>query len=699
MADTVRFIFGIHNHQPVGNFDWVFREAWEKAYRPFVEIAERHPAVALTFHFSGPILEWLEANEPSFLDRISRLAQRGNVEIFSGGFYEPVLAVIPDRDKIGQIEKLNRYVRERFNYIAEGLWLTERVWEPHLAKPIHETGIKYVTVDDFHFLSAGLTQDELTGYFITEEQNAPLGVFPISQRLRYTIPFKEPEETLKVLRKAARAEGDITMVMADDGEKFGLWPGTYGRCYGRDQWLERFFQALEENSDWITTTTFSRVFNNEPPKGRVYLPTASYFEMSQWTLPAVAGELFDDFVQTLEDDGRIDEVRPFVRCGSWRNFLAKYPESNWMQKRVAQVSSKLAAAQAKSVAPDKLAQARDDLWRSQCNCAYWHGIFGGLYLPHLRHAVYEHLLKAETAIEDGTEAVRITRQDLDLDGVEEVELATNMLKAFITPQGGALCELDILPAHFNLLNTLRQYPESYHRKIASASSESEAEGSIHDLQVAKEPDLHKSIQVDTHPRYSLLDHFYTAETTVEMARTGKAREEGTFPGTLFDVNIAGETVVLNARGRSYGQEVEVTKPVQARGDTLSVEVRIANQGRKALQGLYTLEFNFSLLGGHAKDRYYLVNGKKPRKSYLDAVGEIEGVGSLGVVSEWEGVRAELTFAEPVTIWRYPVMTVSLSESGYERVYQSSVVLPVFRLDVLPGQTFATQLSLQALKQN
>lgn len=30
-------VFGIHCHQPIGNFDYVFEEAYEKAYRPFID--------------------------------------------------------------------------------------------------------------------------------------------------------------------------------------------------------------------------------------------------------------------------------------------------------------------------------------------------------------------------------------------------------------------------------------------------------------------------------------------------------------------------------------------------------------------------------------------------------------------------------------------------------------------------------------
>jgi len=99
---TVNFIFGIHNHQPVGNFDFVVEDAFQKSYLPFVEVVEEFPNLHISLHFSGCLLEWLEKQHPEYLDRIARLVERGNVEIISGGFYEPVLAMIPDRDKIAR---------------------------------------------------------------------------------------------------------------------------------------------------------------------------------------------------------------------------------------------------------------------------------------------------------------------------------------------------------------------------------------------------------------------------------------------------------------------------------------------------------------------------------------------------------------------------------------------------------------------
>jgi len=458
---------GIHNHQPIGNFDSVIEDAYQKSYRPFLDVLDDHPFLRLSLHLSGCLIEWLEDHHSDYLDRIAAYVADNRLEILSAGFYEPILAVIPDRDKIAQIQKMNTYIRDRFHTTSRGLWLTERVWEPHLPGPLQSAGIRYLTVDDYHFLAAGKRPDELTGYYLTDDQGDAVGVFPIQQQLRYAMPFQEPDVTLQILRKAAEESGQTVLVMADDGEKFGVWPGTYERCYGSEHWLDRMFTALEENRDWITTTTFGDYFDSHPPLGRVYLPTVSYFEMSEWTLPGDQGQIFTDQIQQLKAAGTWDKIQPFFRGGTWRNFQSLYDESNWMVKRNIHLSRQLdRAGKSGEFSPEDRAGIETEIWRSQCNCAYWHGIFGGLYLPHLRHAIFQSLITADSRLAKILPNGNSVPEDWDQDGGSEFILENRFYRLFASEKGGVIRELDLIAPRFNLSNTLRRYPESYHRQLS-----------------------------------------------------------------------------------------------------------------------------------------------------------------------------------------------------------------------------------------
>ena len=677
----MKLVFGIHNHQPVGNFDYVFEAAYRQSYGPFLDVIEHFPKVKFTLHTSGPLLEWLESNHPEYIERYGRLVADGRCEIISSGFYEPVLISITDSDKIGQIEMMNDYIERRFGMKPEGLWLTERIWEPGLVRPLVEAGIKYIAVDDQHLSSVGLPLPELSGYYLTEDQGRVLGVFPISQHLRYSMPFADPGETIDFLKKQDTVE-DALKVMVDDGEKFGVWPGTHEHCF-TERWLERMFSAIEENQSWLTTQTLGEYFHHHRPAGRVYMPTASYFEMNEWTLPTDLGKSYGQYVHSLKDGGELDRMRPFLKGGTWRDFLTKYEESNWMLKRANKVSSNIR---------DIKDPAKKTIWAAQCNCAYWHGIFGGLYLPHLRHALYEHVIAAEKSLT----VEPYQEEDLDHDGLTEIQLRNSNLNLFLTPRGGAVRELDVLAANFNLVNTLARYEEHYHHKLTDDNSHQGQEtASIHDLVKVKEEGLENHLFVDSHPRWLGLDHFLAPDITVTDLHSNQYAELGSLVNAIFQHEPIQAGLRFLAEGSIDGNPVRVSKEYRLNDNGLNIRISFTNLAEQPIDCRYALELNFALLGGNTPDRYFLFDGKKPGEPHLASMGSTSAK-EAAVVTEWEGIRANVVLREPTEIWRYPVETVSMSEAGFERVYQSSVLLPIWKLKIEPGaeKTFELQILIE-----
>ncbi len=702
----IKFIFAIHNHQPVGNFDHVAEEAYHNAYLPLVEAVRDVPWFKICLHFTGSLLEWILKSHPEFIKTVASMVEAGQAEILGGGFYEPILALLPDEDKLGQIEKLSKFVEDNFGKRPRGIWLAERVWEPHLPAALCDAGIEYVVVDDFHFKMSGLRDSELTGYFITEEQGKTVKVFPGSERLRYTIPFKEPEEALAHWRNMPDAGVNTLSVMADDGEKFGVWPGTYKWVY-EDGWLKRFISALEANRDWIEPSTFSEYIDSEGPRGRVYLPTCSYMEMGEWSLPAEAMLEYEDFLDELKKEPGYDIKRLFVKGGFFRTFLSKYPEANAMHKRMLQVSRKARRAGLKG-------DAIDDLWRGQCNDAYWHGVFGGLYLPHLRDAVYRHLIKAEVAAEAG-ERLTVETADFDGDLSDEVMIAGKDISLFIDPgDGGMIYELDYRPIAMNMMNTLSRRPEAYHRKLATtqeadAGDRSRSPGgaaTIHEKMGAKEEGLSSYLHYDWYRKASLIDHFLDGETDFDAFRNAEHKEFGDFVKGLYSSKVkkSGDkvSVVLSRTGEVRGQKVSVRKTVTVRaagrpasGDSgFDAGYVIRNEGSEEINTAFGVEFNFSLLAGNSPDRYFEIPGHSLKAGNFASAGELNNVSEVRMVDEWLGYAMTLSFGERAALWRFPVETVSQSESGYERVFQCESIVPVWRLTLQPGTDVPVSIKLR-----
>ncbi len=251
----------------MGNFPEVIEKAYQDAYLPFIETMEKHPTIRFTAHYSGILYEWFSEKHPEFIEKLKALVKKGQLEIMSGGFYEPLLSVIPDEDKQAQIEMESDFIKKNFHADPRGLWLAERVWEPQLAKQLNLAKIEYIAVDDYHFISAGADEKDLFGYYVTEEEGYKLNVFPISKQLRYFVPFKMPQETIDYLKGIATEDGSRAAVLADDGEKFGVWPGTHKWVYD-DRWLENFLKALEDNRDIIRTMTFSQYIDEHKACGK-----------------------------------------------------------------------------------------------------------------------------------------------------------------------------------------------------------------------------------------------------------------------------------------------------------------------------------------------------------------------------------------------------------------------------------------------
>ena len=229
MSDApLHFLFGIHNHQPVGNFDGVVDDAVLRAYHPFLRaIAETGSGLSLTVHCSGGLLATLKERARPTFDLLGRLAADGQVELLTGGFYEPILALLPDWDKLGQIQAMTQFIKTSFGVTARGMWLAERIWEPQLPRILREAGVEFVLVDDSHFALAGLDPETLGGYYLTEEQGASVAVFPINQRLRYLVPFADPGESVRYLetRRGAGATSSSSSTPAAEWARSG-WPRT-----------------------------------------------------------------------------------------------------------------------------------------------------------------------------------------------------------------------------------------------------------------------------------------------------------------------------------------------------------------------------------------------------------------------------------------------------------------------------------------
>jgi alpha-amylase len=668
---TISLLFGVHAHQPVGNFPEVIEQAHLRCYRMFFNALERHPQFRFSVHVSGWLLDVLLERYPEDMQRLRTMTARGQVEWFGSGDCEPVLAAIPHRDRLTQLAALSEKIERHFGQRPRGAWLTERVWESQVVPSLGAAGIRYVAVDDYHFLCAGQPADKLDSFWSTEDDGRRLDLFPISEQARYRLPFSPAGEAVAWLEQLARA-GQRAAVYFDDIEKFGIWPETYKWVYEQG-WLNQFVEGVLA-SPLIRTSTYADYHDANTTRGVVYLPTTSYVEMNEWTLPAPAARAFHRLVEREKGEGRYDANKPWLRGGIWRNFLSRFPEANWMHKRMLGLSERLAALSPVARTP----AMQEALHRAQANDAYWHGLFGGLYLPHLRRAVWNNLLELEAELDQVAPRTGTARLDADLDGHAELFLggqghhirlgggallAHDGVQAVVREDGhAALLELSAYAAHHNFGDALRRIDEVYHDKIRAAVGAAPAAGpaagiaSPHERVAFVHTIEPADLAPDARPRLSFLDTWVTDNGERRMLDGYAA--------------VDAESGIYVQEGNGWSLE----KRYAVRGNTLSVCYRAKglSGGRLETQLNIAMPSCDGFLG-----RYILADGSIPcgfgQELSLDhAVSLVLDDGVLGGALALGG--------KPARILARPHHTVSQSEAGFEKIMQCAELTLSWTLD-------------------
>ena len=611
-----------------------------------------------------------------------------------------MLASLPERDRVGQLRRMGAAVEDVFGRAPQGAWLAERVWEPDLPTSLVAAGYGWTILDDAHFRAAAIPEDKLWGPYTTEDQGQRLAVFGTEQGLRYRIPFRDVEDVIAYLKTHATDTGDRLGVMGDDGEKFGGWPTTWEHCWGERDWVERFFTALEDNAAWLITTTPSAWLADHAPIGRVYVPTGSYVEMGAWALPPDEGAEFEAVLHRAQKE-HLPEAR-WLRGASWRNFQVKYREINDLHKRMLAVSDLVAAMPDDPVRDDALTH----LYQGQSNDVYWHGLFGGAYISHMRLATWAHVIAAEDVAE-GVRGSRVSseRRDTDMDGIDEARLADDGQVVVVDlAEGAGIGSWDIRPVRHALTAVMRRRPETYHAKLralakkdgghVSAGDASDAPVSIHDTVRTKEPGLADLLVYDAYERRSGLIRALPSATTAEEWAAAQATDFGDLVDGPFEIEVL-ETGRLIARRATTiaGAQVHATKTIELGGDrdapTLTLTVDLEHGRGPEIAVRIGVEWSLTMLGGGGNPAaWWEVGGTR---SPHDGRGSADRIDNIAQGNDDIGIRVMSSMAG-ADAWWSPIETVSNSEDGFERVYQGSGLLLSWPVTLRPGERWSQTIT-------
>jgi alpha-amylase len=606
------------------------------------------------------------------------MVKRGQVEIISGGYYEPILPIISHEDRVGQISLMNEFIEKEFAMSAKGIWTAERVWEPYLAKIFNNCNLKYTFLDDTHFRFSGLRQDEFFGYYTTEEEGSPIAVFPISKTLRYKIPFSQAHEAISVLESFRREDSDVLVTLFDDGEKFGLWPQTFDWVYNQE-WLKKFLSRLESNIN-IETITPQQAATRFKTNAIVYLPTASYEEMGEWVLKAQDFFVYDELKNFLKINNKFEPYRDFIRGGFFRNFYNKYSRLNYMQKRMLVLSREI----------NSKADFKKDrkifinLYKAQTNCSYWHGVFGGFYLGHIRSAVYENLISAENMFDEkyNRAGLNFKEQDIDLDSNKEIIVKNQKIICCFSRRGASLLEMSLRESHFNLINTVTRQEESYHKKIRQNIQSEEAVSTIHNIVKQKDKDLDKYLIYDQYERLGLLDHLLDKKISLDDFNLGKGIN--TLSDEIYAVEAAQEKGKILLKSSFHKDGLSFSKNIEFSGNC-GFKASYKFDKKNILKDYnFGIEFNMSFASLE-----HISRKEKAKKTPLGERRHWPQTDSFVIADNFKKIIVEFSF-DRAEIFTLPIYSVSSSESGFEKVYQEIAILFI----VKERETFNLALNIK-----
>ncbi|MBD3195147.1 MAG: DUF1925 domain-containing protein, partial [Candidatus Lokiarchaeota archaeon] len=653
---------------------------------------------------------WFVDNKPKFIQKLKEMADRKQIEIIGGGYYEPIYAIIPYRDKIAQMKKLSLLIEKEFDLQVNGAWLAERVWEPNYPSFLSEIGLKYVILDDNHFRSTGISEDETLYSYNTEDEGKSLRIFPINEELRYLTPWKPTTQTIEYLKKIADETGDRMALLISDAEKMGVWGSTHQICYnegyGHDEgdsgkpFIPTLFRRIIENN-WIKSITLSEYMEKYPAKDLVYLPAASYDKMEEWVLPTKIRRKFENYRDKLRDSDEKQDLYMFLKGGFWRYFLVKYPESNNMHKKMLYIREKILRIESKldtlddetkkHMIQEKIENAWEEIYKSQCNDAYWHGLFGGVYLQFLRFAIYKNLINAENLIDEITQYlypkldsyISILPVDFYKKSRSELILESDLLNLYTDPaEGGTIFELDYKPKSYNLLNTLTRWEEAYHKKEKIETNE---------------------ISVDRYRRSMLRFRVFQKKVSLHELAADTYKECSNFLDSNFEVKKSekdGEIAIIileklaeikhptskKTNLMDLQKKIEVEKNVI----TLSIMGKLKNSNETENNSAEFLEsFNFGI------DLPFFFNGDPEKFTWKSSELDEHLIKDNRLQDKFEYLGSnfsaydetyDLTFEVNIDsdlrhkIAKFPLISYTWTDEGYKHIYQGINLIPIFNFE-------------------
>jgi alpha-amylase len=243
---------------------------------------------------------------------------------------------------------------------------------------------------------------------------------------------------------------------------------------------------------------------------------------------------------------------------------------------------------------------------------------------------------------------------------------------------------------------LARRSEAYHDKVRARADAGAADAArtIHADAAPKEAGLDALLAYDELRRGSLIEGFFTGGHGALDPVTPWSAARGVLGAERLECVVedsAGGVSIRFSRAATLELPLAVEKRVTIHDATLQVRYRVRPAAGQRLTGRWAVQWNLALTAGNAPDRYFDLAARPT----LGSSGRATDLTEVTLVDEWAAVAARLRWNPAAELAWGPVETVSLSEGGFERIYQGTALLLVWPLDVGPDdeRTLETALTV------
>jgi alpha-amylase len=125
---------------------------------------------------------------------------------------------------------------------------------------------------------------------------------------------------------------------------------------------------------------------------------------------------------------------------------------------------------------------------------------------------------------------------------------------------------------------------------------------------------------------------------------------------------------------------------------LKVTYALSNESPEPLRLRFASEWAFNLLAPSAQDRFYESNGVRLDPPQMNSSGSVVA-NNIRLVDEYLRFAIGISTQECNEIVRFPIESVSLSEAGFERIFQGSIIMPIWNIDLASGQQWNASMNV------